>query len=93
MDSWIIVPSIIVLIGVIVGLIVFYVMRIKKKDNEKETDYQAIFSVGFIWIPVGVVFMVTINPGLGVALMALGIVYIAIGLAHKDTWKIHKKDH
>ena len=92
MDIWIIIPAIIVLMGVILGLIVFYMMR-TKKDVEKETDYQVIFTVGFIWFPVGVVFMNTVNPALGIALMALGIVYIAIGLAHRDTWKINKNDH
>ena len=59
MDIWIIIPAILVIIGIVIGLIVFYVMRTKKKDIEKDTDYQAIFSVGFIWIPVGVVFMIT----------------------------------
>lgn len=92
MDIWIIVPSIIVLMGVIIGLIVFYMMW-TKKDIEKETDYQAIFTVGFIWFPIGVVFMNTVNPALGIVFIALGIIYIAIGLAHKDTWKINKRDH
>ena len=53
----------------------------------KEPNYQAFFAIGIIWLPVGVVFMLTINPGLGIAFMGMGVVYLAIGLVNRDKWK------
>ena len=88
MDIWIINTLAIGVLAVIIGFIVFYLMRKKKEEGiVKEPDYQVFFLLGIIWIPVGVVFLVTINPALGLAFMALGIVYMTIGLANKDKWK------
>ena len=61
-------------------------LKKKKEGKIEEPNYQVFFSLGIMWIPIGVVFMITINPGLGVAFMALGIVYMAIGLANRDKW-------
>ena len=47
----------------------------------KEPNYQVFFAIGIVWLPVGVVFMITINCAIGIAFMAMGIVYMAIGLA------------
>ena len=80
--------SILIIIGIIIALI----FHKQKKDADKdEINYQAFFHLGFIWIPVGVVFMITVNPAIGVAFLALGASYIAIGLANRDKWKDPKK--
>jgi uncharacterized membrane protein len=78
-------------IAVILGIIVSYLMK-KKKDNgiAQEPDYQTFYLMGIIWIPVGVVFMTTINPVIGIAFMAIGISYLAIGLANIDKWNKKK---
>jgi len=62
----------------------------EKKKIKKEINYQVFFHIGFIWIPVGVVFMITVNVAFGIALMGLGLLYVAIGLANKDKWKDSK---
>ena len=80
--------SILVIIGIIIALI-FH--KKKKEIKKEEINYQAFFHLGFIWIPIGVVFMSTVNPALGVAFLALGISYIAIGLANRDKWKNPEK--
>ena len=62
----------------------------EKKKTKKEINYQVFFHIGFIWIPVGVVFMITVNVAFGIALIGLGLLYVAIGLANKDKWKSKK---
>jgi hypothetical protein len=92
MDIWILISLIIGIIAVIIGFIVYYLIR-KKKEEDKvtEPDYKVFYSIGFIWIPVGVVFMIAVNRALGLVFIALGIAYMTIGLANKDKWK-KKKD-
>jgi hypothetical protein len=60
-------------------------MKSNKKSAEK--DYKAIFLMGITFIGVGVVFMATINPGLGGAFMGIGCLFMIIGGKNKDKWK------
>ncbi len=88
MEIWILITLIVEVIAVVTGFIVFNLMRKKKEEGIiEEPDYQAFFSIGIIWISVGVAFMVAINPALGTAFMALGIMYLAFGLVNKDKWE------
>ena len=78
--------TLIILILFLVGIILY--MRDKKKDQiKKEVNYQVFYYLGFIWIPIGIVFMISVNVAIGVAFMGLGASYIAIGLANKDKWQ------
>ena len=52
----------------------------------KKPNYQVIFAVGIIFMGTGVVFMSSVNPGLGAAFMGLGVVYIIIGAINKKKW-------
>ena len=73
---------------VVIGLLLTILVLKKKKEGKiGEPNYQVFFSIGFVWIPCGVVLMITINPALGVVFMILGLLYIAIGLANRDKWK------
>lgn len=88
MNEWIIFSiGIIVAIVIIVIILTLFVRKRIKDGIPKEPNYQVFFSIGFIWIPCGVVFMIAVNPAIGIAFMALGISYMAIGLANKDKWK------
>ncbi len=51
----------------------------KKKQNKKEPDYQNFFTLGIIFVGVGVVFMASVNAGLGGAFIGLGILWMLIG--------------
>ncbi|MBU1164201.1 hypothetical protein KKA15_01390 [Patescibacteria group bacterium] len=55
-------------------------------DNKKEINYQAIFYFGITFVGVGVVFMASVNPGLGAAFIAIGGMNMIIGMKHKDKW-------
>jgi hypothetical protein len=60
----------------------------KKKEGEMiEPNYRVFFILGITWIPIGIVFMVTINFVIGIAFMGMGISYMAIGLANRDKWE------
>jgi hypothetical protein len=87
LSEWILIPALIVAALVVIGLILTLVVFKKKKEGKMgEPNYQVFFNIGMVWIPVGVVFMIAINPAIGIAFMAMGITYLAIGLANRDKW-------
>ena len=91
MSEWILISALIVAALVVMGLLLILVVVKKKKEGKMgEPNYQVIFNVGMVWIPVGVVFMIAINPAIGIAFMAMGIMYLAISLANRDKWEKKK---
>jgi hypothetical protein len=71
----------------ILGFILTIVFLKKQKENKYvEPDYQAFFIMGISFLPIGFVFIITINPAF-ISFLAIGLCYIAIGLANKDKWK------
>lgn len=88
LNDWILISALIFGVLLIIALILtFVVLKKKKEDKLSETNYQIFFNIGVIWIPVGVVFMVAINPAIGIAFMGMGVAYVAIGLANRDKWE------
>lgn len=65
----------------------FILINQKKEGKTGEINYKIFFIIGLTWIPIGSVFMITINSVMGIAFMGLGIAYMAIGLAHRDKWE------
>ena len=87
MNEWLLISAATVAILVVIGLILTMVFLKKKKEGKLgEPNYKAFYMMGIIWIPIGVVFMITIYP-LGIAFLGLGCAYVAIGLANKDKWE------
>ena len=87
MNYWILLTIILGLIASIVGVILLFVMQKKKKFGTfEEPDYRVFFIMGICFIPIGIIFTTTINVGFMV-FIALGLIYIAIGLANRDKWK------
>ena len=81
---------IIVFITVIVlalGIIVLFIALKRKKEGKyPEPDYRAFFILGICLLPIGIVFISTVNPGF-IGFTGLGLIYMIIGLAHRDKWK------
>jgi len=73
--------ALLVFIGIILVLIVW-----RKRGIVGEPNYQVFSMLGIVWLPVGVVFMLAVNPTIGITFMALGAAYLAIGLANRDKW-------
>jgi amino acid transporter len=80
MDS---IPFILVgiLFLVILLAVAFFVF---KKKNMAEPDYYSFFIMGIIWLAAGI-------PLGNTALMIMGLVFTALGLANRNKWKKQKK--
>ena len=79
--------TVILIIALIVGIIfTIFVLKKKKEGTYKEPDYRAFLIMGICFLPMGIIFTTTVNPGF-IGFIGLGIVYMAIGLANRDKWK------
>ena len=88
LNEWILISALIIAVLFAIILIITFVMFKKKKEGKTgEINYKIFFILGLVWIPIGSVYMITINTAIGIAFMGLGVAYIAIGLANKDKWK------
>ena len=89
MNDWILFSIFLIAILVVIGIALILVIRKKKKEEtiNKDIDYKVFYLLGFVWMPIGIVFIIAVNPAIGIAFMALGIAYIAIGLSNRDKWK------
>ena len=65
---------------ILLGLLIVVVAVSVKREKGYETDYRMFFILGAAFLPIGVA---TGNY----AFLALGIVYMAIGIKNKDKWK------
>lgn len=81
-------PMILVTMGVLLGVTLLAILLVmKRRDEKRDPDYRAIFIMGIAFAPMGIpLWIATRNPGM-LGISALGIIYIAIGLQHKDEWK------
>ncbi len=87
MSEWPLILIGILALLVLIGIIVLVIVWKKKKEGiAGEPNYQVFFVLGIVWLPVGIVFMLTVNLVTGFAFMAMGIAYLAIGLANRDKW-------
>jgi hypothetical protein len=53
---------------------------------EKKKNYKAIFFTGITFIGTGVVFMTSVNAGLGAAFIGMGGIFMIIGGKNKNKW-------
>jgi hypothetical protein len=87
------VMSLLLVIGIVVTLLLLVVLRKRKKAGKtRETDYKAFFIMGMAFLPTGVAmmlmyFLAEIPFEIGLPLVALGLIYLVIGLVNRDKWK------
>ncbi|UCD03486.1 MAG: hypothetical protein JSW73_03040 [Candidatus Woesearchaeota archaeon] len=80
----------ILIVLILLGIATVVVVWKKKKEGKPiEPDYRVFFFMGICFVGVGVAFASATNPGF-IGIMVLGIVYMIIGLKHKDKWKVKK---
>jgi len=95
MSEWALISAAIAAILIVVGILVlvaFVAWRRRKEGTLAEPNYRAFFVMGIVFIPVGIAFMFIfllsdIPFVIGMPLLAMGLVYLAIGLANRDKWK------
>jgi hypothetical protein len=81
----------ILIIILLVLIATFFIVQKKKKERIfKEIDYRAFFILGISFLPMGIIFTVTISPAF-IGFIGMGVIYMAIGLANKDKWKNKEK--
>jgi hypothetical protein len=87
MSNWILIAIFLGIIAIIIGVIVFFMMRNNQKEGAtRETEYRAFFIIGISFLPMGIIFTSVISPAF-ISFIAIGGCYIAIGLANRDKWK------
>jgi uncharacterized membrane protein len=93
MDDSASVMSLLLIVGILVTLLLVLGLRKRKRSGKAgETDYKAFFILGLAFLPTGlammlVYFFVEIPFEVGLPLFALGLIYLVIGLVHRDKWK------
>ena len=75
---------------ILLGLVMVMYYR-KNPTKRKETDYYTFFVLGISWVPIGIVFWLTLDMPFGMVFFMMGICYLAIGLANRDKWKTDKR--
>ena len=92
LNEWMVISIAILAILVIIGVVLTLIYWKRKKEGKLggEPNYQVFFIIGIVWLPVGLIFMLTINMVIGIAFIGMGLAYLAIGLANRDRWKKKK---
>jgi len=78
-----------ILVSIAVGVVVLAILAIlmfKRKGWKREVDYRSYYSMGIIWLPVGIVFYIIFENIIGLWFLIMGIVYLYIGLKNRDKW-------
>jgi NADH:ubiquinone oxidoreductase subunit 4 (subunit M) len=81
------IPWVLVSVAVLAVMIaVIGVMLMKKKNWKREVDYRSYFSMGVVWLPIGIVFSIILNGSVGLFFLIMGLAYMAVGLKNRDKW-------
>lgn len=90
--DYLIISLILLGLALVAALILVFVKMKNRKEGERAvTNYQAFFTMGISFLVLGVVFTATISPGF-IGFIALGIIYMIIGLKNKDKWSKPNKN-
>jgi len=81
----ILIPIIILLLIVIIGIVAIK----NSKGKKQEMDYKTFYIIGISWLPLGIVFTASDMP-IGIPFFAMGLVFLSLGLAHRDKWQDSK---
>lgn len=85
--------SLLLIAGILITLLLLVVLRKRKKTGKTgETDYKAFFVMGLAFFPTGfammIVYFFTELPfEIGLPLVALGLIYLIVGLVNRDKWR------
>lgn len=87
-----VIALIILAIAVATGILAVLMVRKRKKEGRPQADYRIFFLLGITWLPFSIILMIVsfilqIPFYIGFPLLALGLIYLVIGLANRDKWK------
>lgn len=78
-----------ILVSVAVLLVVtaaVCILVLKKRGWKRKMDYKGYFAMGVVWVPLGIAFWLIFENFVAFWFLIMGVIYIAIGLRHRDTW-------
>ena len=93
MVDWLLISIAIFIITMILGVLtVVLVCKRKKEGTCKEPNYHVFYIMGIVLLFIGFSFMVIsllldYSSIVSIPIFTIGVVYLAIGLSHKDTLK------
>ena len=79
-------------LAVMVGIVAVLLVRRQPKDGRpSQTNYRVFFIMGLVMLGLGVVngalyFVMQIPFYVGLPLVVMGVVYTALGAAHRSSW-------
>ena len=84
-----VIALIILAIAVVTGIIAALTVRKKKKGGKPQVAYRTFFILGTIWVPFSIILMIAsfilqIPFYIGFPILALGLIYLIIGLANRE---------
>lgn len=76
------------ILAVLAGLALVALIVTAKKKVDREPNYYQFFIIGIVWVGAGTaIYTSSGNPGL----LAMGVVFTALGLLNRDKWDRDKK--
>ena len=90
-----VIALIILAIAVVTGILAALMVRKRKKEGKPPADYRTFFILGVIWVPFSIVLMAVsfalqIPFYIGFPFLALGLIYLILGLKNRDKWQQNK---
>ena len=87
-----VIALIILAIAVATGILALLIPRRRKEEGKPQIAYRTFFILGISWGSLSIVLMVIsfifqIPFYIGFPLLALGLIYLIIGIANRDKWK------
>jgi hypothetical protein len=93
MSEWLPIALIIGGILFVAGIVVVFLAWKMRGRKAQAPNYYAYFIMGITWVPLGLIMMAfllaTGNPKffpLSIPLLGMGLVFLMIGLQHRDEW-------
>jgi hypothetical protein len=87
MDELVFVLMLISVIVIILGILtLFIVLKRRKVGNLEEPNFKVFFILGICFLPMGIIFSVTISTAF-IGIAGMGIIYLIIGLANRHKWE------
>lgn len=92
MKIWIILSIGLGALGLVLGIVVYFLARNRiREGKQEEPNYRTYFMMGLIWFPLGLASMIvyilldiTFVPAL--PLFSLGLIFLYMGWANRDKW-------
>jgi len=78
-----------ILVSIALGIVIFAILIyliLKGKGLAREVDYRSYFTMGMIWLPLGIVFYLIFRNLIGLWFIIMGLVYLSIGLKNRGKW-------